>query len=166
MAMIACHECKKEVSSQAKTCPHCGAAVQSGSRIGWAVGIGIVMFIFMMGMVISNSSSSPEAPKSSPSPISITAEELHKHYEINEIAADKKYKGKLLEVTGTIRNIGKALGDPYVNLATGPFTHQIMVNFPDKVYDDKLATYTMGTKIIVTGTCKGKTLGMIMIDMR
>lgn len=30
MALVACHECRKDVSTQAASCPHCGAPV-SGS---------------------------------------------------------------------------------------------------------------------------------------
>lgn len=41
MAMLTCHECKKQVSTSAKACPGCGAKVRKPvSVIGW---IGIIM---------------------------------------------------------------------------------------------------------------------------
>lgn len=51
MALIKCKECGKEVSSEAETCPHCGARIASkpmgcGSVIGilFVVGIGALIF--------------------------------------------------------------------------------------------------------------------------
>jgi RNA polymerase subunit RPABC4/transcription elongation factor Spt4 len=35
MALIACRECKKEVSDQAKTCPHCGVTCLSKPSTAW-----------------------------------------------------------------------------------------------------------------------------------
>jgi hypothetical protein len=99
--------------------------------------------------------------------ISITAEQLYKEYDANEIAADLKYKNKYLRVTGEIRDIRKGFGDaPYVNLATGVFTHQVLVTFPAGKYDNQLATYSTGTAIEVTGKCTGKTLGMVGINLQ
>ncbi len=32
MALIKCEECGKEISSEALTCPHCGATTSEGKR--------------------------------------------------------------------------------------------------------------------------------------
>lgn len=40
MALIICKDCKKEFSSDAKRCPHCGAkkpATKAESAFGWIV---------------------------------------------------------------------------------------------------------------------------------
>lgn len=33
MALITCHECGKEISSEALTCPHCGAPSKRGEKL-------------------------------------------------------------------------------------------------------------------------------------
>ena len=45
----------------------------------------------------------------------VTATQMLADYEANEVAADQKYKGNMVEVSGTIKNIGKDILDtPYV----------------------------------------------------
>ena len=61
----------------------------------------------------SSSSSSPETT------IQITAVELFREYKKNEISADAKYEGKLLEVNGTVIALGKDIFDsPYVQFVS------------------------------------------------
>lgn len=55
MALIACHECGKEVSTEAKACPACGAKVRKPpkqtSRQTWFVlgGLGLIVVFGVMG---------------------------------------------------------------------------------------------------------------------
>ena len=61
----------------------------------------------------------PEKPKTRKG-FKISAATLIAAYEANEVAADEKFKGKLIEVTGVIDSIAKdILGDPYVTLGSG-----------------------------------------------
>ncbi len=49
MAMTACHECGKEVSNKAKSCPHCGAKNPGKKKhkgIGWGPGCLIIIALF------------------------------------------------------------------------------------------------------------------------
>lgn len=48
MALITCRECGKEVSSQAKQCPHCGCAVQTGGIWAMAILIGVIFLLIMV----------------------------------------------------------------------------------------------------------------------
>ncbi len=169
MAINKCKECGGEVSDKAKTCPKCGAPVKKSgvSVVAIVVAAFFILIVFAMISQEFKTATAPTKPVASKqTAISVTAEDLYKEYEANEIAADRKYKGKSIRVSGTIRDIGKTLGEPYVNLATGKFSHQVIVYFPDKKYDDQLAQYSTGTNIEVTGTCKGKTLGMIVISLK
>jgi tRNA(Ile2) C34 agmatinyltransferase TiaS len=128
-----------------------------------------IVFAVIVLVIISTAISQIDSPTKPAQPvaISITAEQLYKEYEANEVAADLKYKNKYLRVKGEIRDIRKTIGDvPYVNLATGAFTHQVMVTFPAGKFDNQLATYSNGTVIEATGICTGKTLGMVGIDLR
>lgn len=67
MALIKCHECGTDVSTDAKTCPKCGAKVKkSSSGAGTMLIIGLVAAIFlaaMTGGTGSNTSSDPETPE-------------------------------------------------------------------------------------------------------
>jgi len=128
-----------------------------------------IVFAVIALVIISTAISQidPSTTRAKPIAISITAEQLYKEYEANEVASDLKYKNKALQVKGKIRDIGKTIGDtPYVNLATSAFTHQVLVTFPAGKFDNELATYSNGAAIEVTGICTGKTLGMVGIDLR
>lgn len=169
MALNKCKECGGEVSDKAKTCPKCGAPVKKSgvSVIAIVVAAFFILIVFSMISREFKTATAPTKPvKSEQTPISITAEDLYKEYEENEIAADRKYKGKPVKVSGTIRDIGKTLGEPHINLATGKFSHQVIVYFPENKYDDRIAQYSTGNNIEVTGTCKGETLGMVVISLK
>ncbi len=46
-----------------------------------------------------------------PAHFKLTAREFYEEYSENEVAADQKYRGKIVILTGTIRDIGKDLWD-------------------------------------------------------
>jgi len=48
MALNKCKECGKEVSSQAKTCPHCGAPVQAGGIFAMAILIAVFFVLILV----------------------------------------------------------------------------------------------------------------------
>lgn len=51
MALIKCSECGKEISDKAKTCPNCGAPVQSNDlkqEVSWGKAIGIIVGILFV----------------------------------------------------------------------------------------------------------------------
>ncbi len=71
----------------------------------------------------------PTAPAVEPAPeiVDVTAKQLFADYDANEIAADGKYKGKVLRISGTVGKVGKdVLDEPYVTLAAGAFDVQCM----------------------------------------
>ncbi len=56
MAMTACHECGKEVSNKAKSCPHCGAKNPGKKKhkgIGWGPGCLIIIALFGVFAIIN-----------------------------------------------------------------------------------------------------------------
>lgn len=56
--------------------------------------------------------------------ISVSADELLDAYESNEVAADAKYKGKKVRVTGKLSSIGSGFGDePLLQLGSKMFPH-------------------------------------------
>jgi hypothetical protein len=55
--------------------------------------------------------------------VGLTSERLSADYEENELAADQKYRGKALRVTGKIESVGKVLDEPIVVLVGGLGVH-------------------------------------------
>lgn len=164
MAEKKCSHCASVIPQEAKICPHCR------KKLGWTLPAKIFLVLIIIGVIGSfmakNRQPTPDKIPAQKAVISITAEQLYKEYEDNEIAADMKYKNKLLQITGTIRVIRKTFGDaPHLNLATGHFSHQVMITFPSEKYDKQLAEFNRGDSIVITGTCGGLILGMIAIDV-
>lgn len=105
-----------------------------------------------------------EVPESLNTPvIEISAAALYVEYDRNEIAADEKYRDKLLQVFGRIEDFGKDILDaPYVALrAKGFGCVQCMF---DSTNAKVLVRYRKGNSVIVRGFCKGKTLGNVLLS--
>jgi len=163
-----CKHCSMMIPADAKICSHCRKTQGISFSMGCLTVLAVIFLIgFMSSLLTPKPSKDVTLEAQKAEIITITAEQLYKEYEANEIAADQKYKNKTLNVASTISVIGKTIGDtPYINLATGTYSHQVMVTFPAEGYNDKLATYSTGTQIEVTGRCLGKTLGMVYISLR
>lgn len=159
-----CRYCAMMIPKAAKICPHCR------KTLGWTLPakIGVaLLFLFIFGGLFGRGTSPPVRETATLPPINITAEQLYAEYQANEVAGDQKFKDRILTVTGTIRTIGKTIGDlPYISLATGKWSNQVMIHFPSKVVDHKLATYKQGDQLTATGVCKGMTVGIVGISLR
>lgn len=165
---IKCKHCSMEIPIESKTCPCCGKSLQ---KTKWTMTAKVMLSLMIFSLVTAIminyvSSGRQHIPEQPVSAMSVSAENLYHDYEDNEISADMKYKNKPIRITGTIRIIGKSGDAPYINLATGKFTHQVIVFFPTGTYDTRLASYSQGSRIEVTGICKGKLLGMVTISLQ
>lgn len=59
MSLIKCYECKKEISSAAASCPHCGAKAKTGNQ-GCFAGVATVFIFLVLGFIyVSEQSSKP-----------------------------------------------------------------------------------------------------------
>lgn len=98
--------------------------------------------------------------------IEISANELYAEFEANEVAADEKYKGKYVKVTGIVTEISSG----------GTFTQAcILLNVEDSIIfgdvqcnfnndeSKKIAELTKGQTVTVAGLCSG--LGTINLDI-
>lgn len=85
--------------------------------------------------------------------VKVSAEQMLKDYEDNELAADKKYKGKRIQVTGTIAKIDSELfsDDEYVlRISNGDEYSFLTVNCND-MSKDELSTLTVGDEVTAVG---------------
>ena len=99
--------------------------------------------------------------------IEVTAKELLKEYDDNEVKADETYRDKLVTVTGIINDIGKdVLDDTYVAVGTGDdyeFT-TVQCYFSDEGELAKVGDLEKGAEITVTGTCDGLSINVLLKD--
>lgn len=115
-----------------------------------------------------------QSPPPSPSPsveaaIQITAADLLAAYEENQVNADNQYKGKLLEVTGVIDDIGKdILDDVYITVNDGDeysFT-SVQCFFKDKGEIEKVTGLKSGSEITIIGKCDGELFNISLKDCK
>jgi hypothetical protein len=89
--------------------------------------------------------------------VAIDADALYGEFDANGVAADMKYKGKVLEVTGTIKAIEKPLyGGPQVELGSAKYEFRSTVDceFPDSALV-ALANLRKGQRLTIRGRYKG-----------
>ncbi len=108
----------------------------------------------------------PEAPEEPKAPVvktpdmDVSASQLQKDYKANEVAADNKYKDKLLRVTGTVESIEKDFLDNVVlKLATGDMFVEVHATLEDSE-KSKAAELSKGKRVRVV--CTGG--GMVMMS--
>ena len=118
-----------------------------------------ILFFF----IIAIASLEDDAPKidSNTNPVlMVNSKTLYKAYSNNEIAADEKYKGKIIQVSGIIRDIGKDLmDDAYITLIGDDFFGDIQCFFPNK---SDLIYVKKGQRVTVVGYCDGLFLNVLL----
>jgi len=108
----------------------------------------------------------PDSPYLTKADFEITPEKLYSDYEVNEVAADEKYKGKTVALTGTISNIGKdVLDKPYISFEKD-YLKSVTCYFSGNDVK-QIARLEKGQTIIITGNCRGLTLtNVVMMDCK
>jgi hypothetical protein len=93
---------------------------------------------------------------SSDPPIVVSATELIGDYRSNQVAADTKYTGKVVLVTGVVRYVGKDDGTPYVALEHDSHLlgSDVHCFFTDS-HDNALAELSPGMTTTIKGKCDG-----------
>jgi hypothetical protein len=96
--------------------------------------------------------------------ILISPNQLFSEYDRNDIAADKKYKGKELQLTGTVGDISRdLLGNIYVTLKTGEYEiFSVQCFFADS-FEDEVADLIPNRLLTIRGRCDGK-FGNVMLN--
>jgi hypothetical protein len=100
--------------------------------------------------------------------VKVDAATILKDYEENEVAADNKYKDKVVEITGVVDSIGKdILDDIYVTIGTGAqFELPLVQCFVAKGLEDGAAKLQKGQKLTVTGRVDGVLMNVLVKDCR
>ena len=131
----------------------------------------VAMTVPLAASVASCSSgSSPASPGplySANSATKVSAQELFASYSKSKATANKLYKGKLLEVTGAIHNVGTdpILSDaPEVMLSGGALNgaRGVVCTF-DKRYASQVAQLRTGQTVAVLGICEGFAVNVVLL---
>lgn len=90
-------------------------------------------------------------------PLEISVSQLIAAYDANEIAADMHLKGRIISVAGVITDFGtEILGRKYVIIEDPRIPLYYVQCVFKREYGAKLAQYSKGDVISVTGECRGK----------
>lgn len=100
MALVQCHECKREVSSEAKSCPNCGAKVRPPTKkasrllvllLGGAVGVSVITAM-MGGYQRAEEQRAEEARQAALTPEQRAAEQAGREKQAAKDAAEAQAK--------------------------------------------------------------------------
>lgn len=124
----------------------------------------LVMGTLLM-IVACNRPVKPSGPVEAPKPVAtVTADEMLEEYKKNEIAADQKFKDKLVQVSGKVAEVKKApLLGYYVALGSPQEGEMfdIMCYLDNSAVDDA-AKLQKGEDVTLLGYCRGRTAGIIL----
>lgn len=112
------------------------------------LGIGFVVYLLWPA-------AAPPPPRAD---LAVTAMELFRDYEVDETAADKKYLGKWLLVSGRVQSKG-VTDTPFVTLETSS-SRAVRCHFVDQPKADR------GDTVKVLGRCAGKVDNVLLMDCR
>jgi hypothetical protein len=179
--MAFCVGCGNQVKESAAFCGKCGAgtvaapaAAKGGRKIVRRVVGGVfalIVLLIIIGAIVGpnqqsggGSSAGPAAPMKPD--FTVSAPELCREYEANSIAADLKYKGKLLEVSGDIKDINKdILNSIFVVLdSRNPESITDAQLYFSDAHEKEAASLSKGDYFGAVCRCDGKFMNVILKD--
>lgn len=126
----------------------------------------IVVIICGVILVLVLSRNRTDQNKAAPitsEPIIVSLDDLVKDYTDNEIAANRKYKDKLVGVVGRIKSVETVFGKAFVVLESTKDVQFTNVQcFFDDNHIDELAKLNKGQVVAIGGTCTGKFLNIAL----
>ena len=87
-----------------------------------------------------------------PIEIRVTASQMYDDYQSNKIAANQKYDGKVLAVSGTVEDFGGGDGSAYyIDLVTGDFTIESVRCHFSRSHLDDITSLRAGDRVTLRG---------------
>ena len=161
-----CPKCGESIQLVAKVCKHCKADLRN-----WFVKHKIltgILALIILGMIGSAKNDNKDRTSSSNDTVSkvesdpaviVTSAELVSAYSENEVAADAKYKGKDVEVSGMVSNISNGISDDdLIVTLEGKGFNSVMCNLAH-TESKKATSLKKGQKIALVCTGNSATLG-------
>lgn len=179
MALVKCKECGTEVSTKATACPKCGAPAPAGGVDAFIqafdkMRFGTFLILSIFGIWAWNTLFPNEPSKASQMQYTrspdlgtphyvLTADQLYGDYSANEVAADAKYKGKIVSVHGVVQQIGKdILDDAYIVIGGRGLLDGVQCTFT-KDNQFSVAYLNKGQTVTVKGEARGK-MGNVTVN--
>lgn len=105
--IVVCPACGKEIAANAKTCPSCGAKIKKPFyKKWWFIVLIIIVLAGIGGTMESDSPAGTESDEEEKIEYIIcTIDEMEDLLTENALAAEEKYEGQYVEVTGELRTI-------------------------------------------------------------
>lgn len=175
-----CKSCQSEIDAKAKKCPKCRA-----DQRGWFKRHPILtglLILFVIGIIGSaggskNSSTTQKSDTAKASeqkeeaqqPTVVDATALIGEFDKNKLSANDKYKDKLVQTTGYIKNISNDVTGQYF-LSLNPNNDQYYFGTTIACYFKEkgdLTSLSNGESVTVQGTMSEMTLGIVpMMDCK
>jgi hypothetical protein len=102
-----------------------------------------------------SASTSPAKMTTPTADVEVSAETYFSDYEGNELAADAKYKDKVIKITGKVNGVRKTLGTVYIDLESSNQFLQVYCSMKD---ESEAASVSKGSLVTLIGVGGGKTL--------
>lgn len=134
-------------------------------------GLGILIIIIIIASAggsnekatsVSHTSTKQEAKTEA---LVVSPETLRQAYKANEVNADNQYKGKFVEMSGTVDTIGKDIIDEaYITFETPEqYAFDKVQCMFKSTQEAPLGTLTKGQQVTVQGTVSGVTIGSVIV---
>lgn len=124
-----------------------------------------VAALLVSGCNIPKSKEEIQKDKNAVPEFTIKAKEILKAYEENEVGADQKYKGKIVQISGVVDTVGKGMFDSsFVTVGSGkPYEFRLIQCGIEKSEESVVANMKPKQKITIKGRVTGL-FGNIGID--
>lgn len=176
-----CPACQKDIPQRAKKCPYCQSDLRNWFKRHpiLTVIIGLVVFFVVVGSLGSSPEEKGEKTEEKTAPAEKTAEtappveeiltidsaSFIQEFDKNQLAAEEKYEGKKVELTGYISNISEDIvGTPFLTIRPTAeksyFGTNIKCSFKEK---SDLTRLSNEQGVTLRGRVRTQTLGIIDI---
>ncbi len=169
--VVVCADCYAKLSSASgfRQLPVDSPWNRFSSQAGAGLLSLIAVVLFLCWLSKPGSSSPPASPPTpAPSPITVKDSDIVADFHANEVSAEAKWKGQLVDVTGTIREIRTDILDhPTAVLHDGDGEGDVDCNFQNSPENRSLlALWEKGYMVDVTGVCTGMVMGDVQIEAK
>ena len=123
----------------------------------------LTLFILLGGGSLDTDEGAEKISVSTPDYV-LSANTLFREYDTNSVAADAKYEGKIVKVSGTIQNIGKDIMDTaYLVIGGSGFLDGVQCMLP-RGQEDLVARVSKGQYVTLKGKVSGQIMGNVIVN--